>query len=82
MALSMRTAARAFDVSVNTAYKLVKSGEFPCETIRVGRQHRVPTAAVMRALGIEEIPVYTEDIRKGIDFAAESEWDESDDTLF
>ncbi|MEV0260250.1 helix-turn-helix domain-containing protein [Streptomyces sp. NPDC050617] len=69
--LDVRTAARAFGVSPGTAYKLIKHGGFPCEAVRCGRQHRISTASVLRALGIEERPVYAEDLEAGAAFAAE-----------
>ncbi len=57
--LDLRTAARAFGVARATAYRHVRLGIFPCEVLRVGHQYRVPTTAVMRALGISEGPVYS-----------------------
>jgi hypothetical protein len=46
------TAASAFGIGVNLAYTLHARGEFPCRVLRVGRKLRVPTADLMRALGV------------------------------
>ncbi|MGK5530940.1 helix-turn-helix domain-containing protein [Streptomyces sp. URMC 129] len=56
--IDVRTAARAFGVCPATAYKLIRLGAFPCEFLRMGHRYRIPTASVMRALGIEERPIY------------------------
>ncbi|SFL13672.1 hypothetical protein SAMN05216275_15822 [Streptosporangium canum] len=61
LSVDLATAARAFDISIGTAYRLVHLGAFPCLVIRVGHRYRVPTASMLVALGIEERPVYFED---------------------
>ncbi|WP_370944790.1 helix-turn-helix domain-containing protein [Amycolatopsis sp. cg5] len=65
--VDLATAAKALGIHVNTAYKLVKRDAFPCQVIRVGHQHRVPTRALLRALNIEEIPVQFDDVSRGTD---------------
>ncbi|MEV7286098.1 helix-turn-helix domain-containing protein [Streptomyces sp. NPDC093252] len=60
--IDLRTAARALGVCNATAYRLVHRDEFPCPVLRVGRQFRVPTSQLMRALGIEERPLYDLDL--------------------
>ncbi|WP_026416338.1 DNA-binding protein [Actinomadura oligospora] len=45
------TAARALGISRSYAYILAKEDRFPCRVIRVGTGYRVPTAAIMTALG-------------------------------
>ncbi|MBL7257234.1 helix-turn-helix domain-containing protein [Paractinoplanes lichenicola] len=45
------TAGRFLGISRNTAYRLARRGEFPLPLIRVGAQYRVPTAALIAALG-------------------------------
>ncbi|MGW7516939.1 helix-turn-helix transcriptional regulator [Streptomyces sp. NPDC054796] len=61
----LRTAARVFGVSMSTAYRLVGLGQFPCPVLRVGGCYRIPTAFMLRALGIEERPVYAVDLEAG-----------------
>ncbi|MFB7228137.1 helix-turn-helix domain-containing protein [Streptomyces sp. MW-W600-10] len=59
LAIDLRTAARAFGVCPATAYKLIRIGRFPCPVLRLGHQYRIPTVHVLRALGIDERPIYT-----------------------
>ncbi|MEV6904621.1 helix-turn-helix domain-containing protein [Amycolatopsis sp. NPDC051372] len=47
------TAARALRIGRTTAYALASSGSFPCTVLRVGGEYRVPTAGLLRALGLE-----------------------------
>jgi excisionase family DNA binding protein len=47
------TAARALGLGRSTGYELARRGEFPCRVLRVGSSYRVPTADLMRVLGIE-----------------------------
>ncbi|MFF7449385.1 MULTISPECIES: helix-turn-helix domain-containing protein [unclassified Streptomyces] len=56
--VDLRTAARAFGICPATAYKLIRLGAFPCPVLRVGGRYRIPTAYLLRTLGIEERPVY------------------------
>ncbi|MEV7012676.1 helix-turn-helix domain-containing protein [Streptosporangium sp. NPDC051022] len=46
------TAARALGLSRNSAYRLVKAGEFPCRVIQAGGTYRVPTSEILRILGL------------------------------
>jgi hypothetical protein len=68
--VDLATAARAIGIHVNTAYKLVKCGEFPCTVLRPGYRYRVPTTGLMKALDIEQIPVFLDDADQGAAFAA------------
>ncbi|MGW4731871.1 helix-turn-helix transcriptional regulator [Streptomyces shenzhenensis] len=52
--ISVELAGRAFGVGRDTAYKLVRAGEFPCQVVRAGRRYRVVTADLRRVLGIQE----------------------------
>ncbi|MGW3054665.1 helix-turn-helix domain-containing protein [Streptomyces goshikiensis] len=70
LSVDLRTAARAFGVCPGTAYKLIRCGTFPCPVLRVGGQYRIPTAYLLRALGIEERPVYAVDLEAGAAHAA------------
>lgn len=47
------TAARALGLGRSTGYELARRGEFPCRVLRVGSSYRVPTADLMRVLGVE-----------------------------
>ncbi|MHC3816822.1 hypothetical protein AMK09_19580 [Streptomyces sp. CB02488] len=58
LCVDLRTAARAFGICPSTAYKLIRLGTFPCPVLRVGGRYRIPTAYLLRTLGIEERPVY------------------------
>lgn len=48
------TAGRAFGISRDGAYDLVRRGAFPVRTIRVGRALRVPRAELLRVLGVAD----------------------------
>lgn len=67
LVVDLRTAARALGLCPATAYKLVHQDSFPCRFLRLGWQYRVPTADLLRALGIEERPVYLADLQAGTD---------------
>ncbi|MEE1764528.1 helix-turn-helix domain-containing protein [Streptomyces sp. SP18BB07] len=58
LSVDLRTAARAFDICPGTAYKLIRLGAFPCLVLRVGGRYRIPTTHLLRALGVDERPVY------------------------
>ncbi|MET8828533.1 helix-turn-helix domain-containing protein [Streptomyces sp. NPDC004610] len=77
--IDLRTAARALGVCNATAYRLVHRGEFPCMVLRVGRQFRVPTSQLMRALGIEERPLYDLDPDPDVDQDPDAEPDSDGD---
>ncbi|MER7673024.1 helix-turn-helix domain-containing protein [Kitasatospora sp. NPDC096128] len=62
LAVDVRTASRAFGICTQTAYRLIQRGAFPCPVVRTGRRYRVPTAGMLSALGIEELPLYAEDL--------------------
>ena len=47
------TAARALGLGRSTAYELARRDQFPCRVLRVGRSYRVPTADLMRVLGVD-----------------------------
>lgn len=69
LVVDLRTAARALGLCPATAYKLIHQGVFPCRFLRLGWQYRIPTADLLRALGIEERPVYPAEMRAGADLA-------------
>jgi excisionase family DNA binding protein len=47
------TAARALGLGRSTGYELARRGEFPCRVLHVGSSYRVPTAELMRLLGVD-----------------------------
>jgi predicted DNA-binding transcriptional regulator AlpA len=47
------TASRALGLSRSTGYELARRGEFPCRVLHVGSSYRVPTAELLRLLGID-----------------------------
>jgi len=51
-AVDMATAARALGIGLTLAYELARAGSFPVRLLRLGRQYRVPTADLLRALGV------------------------------
>jgi excisionase family DNA binding protein len=46
------TAARALGLGRSTGYELARRGEFPCRVLRVGSSYRIPTADLLRVLGV------------------------------
>ncbi|WP_106584656.1 helix-turn-helix domain-containing protein [Murinocardiopsis flavida] len=70
VAVDLTTAAHAVGISINTAYKLVRQGLFPCKVLRIGYQYRVPTSGLMECLGIENIPVSINDVDRGAEFSS------------
>jgi excisionase family DNA binding protein len=51
--LNVEQAAEVLDLSRTAAYELIRSGEWPTPVFRLGRLIRIPTAPVMRLLGLE-----------------------------
>jgi excisionase family DNA binding protein len=50
--VDVATAARALGLGRSTGYELARRGEFPCRVLRMGSSYRVPTADLLRVLGI------------------------------
>jgi hypothetical protein len=50
--VDVATAARALGLGRSTGYELARRGAFPCRVLRVGCSYRVPTADLLRLLGI------------------------------
>jgi hypothetical protein len=46
------TAARALGIGRTKAYELARTEEFPCRIIRVGTGYHVPTAELLKVLGV------------------------------
>jgi hypothetical protein len=51
--VDLTTAARALGCGRSLAYDLARRGQFPCRILRLGRRCLVPTADLLRTLGIE-----------------------------
>ena len=51
--VDVSTAARALGLSRSTGYELARRGDFPCRVLHVGSSYRVPTAELLRVLGID-----------------------------
>ncbi|MBL7546588.1 helix-turn-helix domain-containing protein [Frankia sp. AgB1.9] len=52
--VDLRTAARAFGLGRTNAYELARTGQFPCRVLRINNSYRVPTAELLRVLGIHD----------------------------
>ena len=52
-AVDVATAAAALGTSRTAAYQLIRDGQWPTPVFRVGRLIRVPTAPILRLLGID-----------------------------
>ena len=50
--VDIATAARALGLGRSTGYELARRGAFPCRVLRVGSSYRVPTAELIRVLGV------------------------------
>lgn len=50
--IKLPVAARALGLGRNKAYELVRDGKFPCTVLHLGSSIRVPTAELLRLLGI------------------------------
>jgi excisionase family DNA binding protein len=51
--LNVEQAAEVLGLSRTAAYELIRSGEWPTPVFRLGRLIRIPTAPVLRLLGVE-----------------------------
>lgn len=52
--LNATTAFEIYGIGVNRGYEAVKSGELPFQVHRYGRLYKVPTASLLKALGIDD----------------------------
>jgi hypothetical protein len=46
------TAGRFFGMGTNASYESYHRGDFPCRVLKLGKRLRVPTADILRELGI------------------------------
>jgi excisionase family DNA binding protein len=51
------TAARALGIGRSKAYQLAHTGQFPVRIIRVGTHYNIPTADLLRLLGVPPVPL-------------------------
>lgn len=51
--VDIATAARALGLGRSTGYELARAGDFPCRILRIRSSYRVPTAELLRLLGID-----------------------------
>jgi hypothetical protein len=54
--IDLPTAARALGLGRTKAYELAKADRFPCRILRIGATYRIPTADLLRYLGIDLPP--------------------------
>lgn len=50
----LETAGQALGVGRTKSYELAQRGEFPVRVLRIGRAYRVPTADLLKLLGVEQ----------------------------
>lgn len=48
------TAGSVLGIGRNRSYELAAAGEFPCRVIRAGSRYVIPTADLLRVLGLTE----------------------------
>jgi hypothetical protein len=51
--VNIAIAARALGCGRSLAYELARQGQFPCRVLRVGNRYLVPTAELLRLLGVD-----------------------------
>lgn len=55
-AVGLQTAAAALGLGRTKAYALAQRDEFPCRILKIGNSYRVPTADLLRYLGVPPRP--------------------------
>ena len=50
--VDLMTAARALGLGRTKAYELAQRGQFPCRIVRIGDLYKIPTADLLRLLGM------------------------------
>jgi hypothetical protein len=53
--VDLMTAARALGIGRTKAYQLAQTGQFPVRIIRVGTAYHIPTAELLKTLGITHL---------------------------
>lgn len=59
--VDLMTAARALGIGRTKAYQLAQADQFPCRIIHVGTTYHIPTAELMKTLGITSTPEEDQD---------------------
>ncbi|RCW38484.1 excisionase family DNA binding protein [Halopolyspora algeriensis] len=52
LTVSVAEACTVLDISKGTGYALIKRGEWPTRTLRLGRRIRIPTAELLDVCGV------------------------------
>ncbi|MGH3938698.1 MAG: DNA-binding protein [Pseudonocardiaceae bacterium] len=55
--VDLMTAAHALGIGRTKAYRLAHNNQFPCRIIRVGISYHIPTADLLRVLGVTPVPL-------------------------
>jgi Helix-turn-helix domain len=55
--VDLMTAARALGIGRSKAYQLASTGKFPCRIIRIGTHYNIPTADLLKVLGVTPVPL-------------------------
>ncbi|MET7340442.1 helix-turn-helix transcriptional regulator [Streptomyces sp. NPDC087866] len=63
--VDLPAAAKALGIARTTAYRMVRTGSFPCPTTYMGRSHQVPTKALMHSMSIADSIVHADDVENG-----------------
>ncbi|GHH69665.1 hypothetical protein GCM10018793_02440 [Streptomyces sulfonofaciens] len=71
--VNMRTAAKALDLGLSTAYRRARRGDFPCHLHKKGCIYVVRLRDLMRGLGIQDVRVHYDDMEAGARFAGGEE---------
>lgn len=54
--VDIETAGRGWGIGRTKSHELARSGDFPCQVLRLGRRRVVTKAALLAALGVEWHP--------------------------
>jgi len=63
--VDLMTAARALGIGRTKAYQLAATGAFPVRILRVGNAYHVPTAELLKVLGVAALPIGTVEEQSG-----------------
>lgn len=55
--INLSYVALALGIGRTKAYQLAHTGQFPCRIIRVGTNYHVPTADLLKVLGVTPVPL-------------------------
>lgn len=58
--LSLAEAAELLGIGRSTAYQAVRAGKFPSPVLRVNSRIVIPTAPLLKVLGLDDLPGTTE----------------------